>query len=213
MSEKNPNNEPGDGFVYAESDSNLDWFQDARRWRSRPDVEAIASLESENARLAERVTELETLTADCHDVMVACKRRESELREQVADLQSQLETRDKRVAELEEELRRRAELYTSNETVLRQMCEDLQWHIRNLQSQLAWTPVSAGLPTEEGPYEFTHVSDDSAIIHDFELWLYNPHEDEFESVTSTDVYVRDEFLDNNYYTHYRRIELPKGGES
>lgn len=107
-------------------------------------AEEVVKLESENARLAARVTELETLTADCHDVMVACKRRESELREQVADL----------------------------------------------QSQLAWTPVSAGLPTEPGMYEFYDATG-RYMIGIYEL---TPG-------------VR--WYTAKVYTHYRRIEIPE----
>ena len=65
----------------------------------------------------------------------------------MSQVSNQVEALQKRVAELECELQRRAELYSSNETALRKTTEDLQWHIRNLQSQLAWTPVAKGLPT------------------------------------------------------------------
>lgn len=51
-------------------------------------------IEFDLAKAKKRIVELETLTSDCHDVMVACKRRESDLREQVEDLKSQLSWTD-----------------------------------------------------------------------------------------------------------------------
>ncbi len=81
---------------------------------------------------------------------------------------------------------------------------ELVTEVRGLQSQLAWTPVSDGLPTEPGLYLFNNrgsvslftVGDDGTFLQhldeDNEQWDAAPM---------------------SYWREYRRIELPKEGET
>lgn len=68
--------------------------------------------------------------------------------------------------------------------------------IADLQSQLAWTPVSAGLPTEPGHYEFVS---NGVVLHvglaDNGSW-FSP-----DGI----------WIEPSICSHYRRIELPKDG--
>lgn len=108
----------------------------------------------------------------------------------------------KRVAELEaKQCAHEAELAVAHE------------FIADLQSQLAWTPVSAGLPTEPGWYVFyDSLRRFTGWLSCFELrrkdkwpWMDDEGDEwnqpEFEAHTTS------------LYTHYRRIDLPKDGES
>jgi len=72
----------------------------------------------------------------------------------------------------------------------------LKDRVRSLQSQLAWTPVSAGLPTEPGVYEFAEVSRLDLILPGGAF--------RFEG--------RKEFAVPHMgrWQYYRRIELPNG---
>lgn len=76
--------------------------------------------------------------------------------------------------------------------------------IGGLESQLAWTPVSAGLPTEHGDYEFTYCDSEQVSRLDLVRLGYEG----FELVLSGDAFVSEELLDNVDYTHYRKVALP-----
>ena len=83
-----------------------------------------------------------------------------------------------------------------------------------LRTQLAWTPVSNGLPTEPGVYEF-------AAMHDGEVREFvllerrdgNSYAEWGDMLTAEDIH-EDELecqgLTRYRLTHYRRIELPNG---
>lgn len=75
--------------------------------------------------------------------------------------------------------------------------------VSELKSQLAWTPVSAGLPTEPGFYVFDNGRGDPDPF-----WLCDDG-----SWSQRD----DEYIDPAYLEEacprYRRVELPKDGES
>lgn len=82
--------------------------------------------------------------------------------------------------------------------------------VAELESQLAWTPVSDGLPTEPGVYAFGDPdSDDKSAIVFWSLshiggthrWWFG----ECGYVSPTDRH--------HDVTHFRRIELPKEGET
>ena len=77
--------------------------------------------------------------------------------------------------------------------------------IESLQSQLAWTPVSAGLPTEPGHYLFEHPDPGLTLYELVESELY-PWRNIAGARRRRDEMAR-------MYERYRRIELPKGGES
>lgn len=163
-----------------------------RHWSERN-----GELVAENAALTKRVAELES-QAEGYRVAIR------NLQSTIADLESKLANSQKRVAELEEELRCRAELYTSNETVLRKTSDDLQWNIRNLQSQLAWTPVAKGLPTEPGLYVFLHGGCNGTL---FELEKDGWYNHDTGDLLRTDGGY--ESLDSGYWDCFRRIELPE----
>lgn len=112
------------------------------------------------------------------DYIVMCERARQAVR--------RAEVAERRIAELETEARK------TNAAL-----EDAAIRIIELQSQLAWTPVSAGLPTEPGVYEF--------------LWLHkHPTIGCWRLIV--DGWVTRDGKPPTYaipYTHYRRIELPE----
>lgn len=87
--------------------------------------------------------------------------------------------------------------------------DEARGHNADLQAKLAWTPVSAGLPTEPGLYEFLYRDcHDGSSIHLYEL---DAEVGFCVGNTGHPIWFS---LDSRYnYTHYRRIELPKDGES
>jgi hypothetical protein len=74
--------------------------------------------------------------------------------------------------------------------------------IAELERQLAWTPVSAGLPTEPGVYEFITLTRKCAL---FDLdaggqwWSHGRGEGT----------APENLLDETYWQSFRRIELPE----
>ena len=79
----------------------------------------------------------------------------------------------------------------------------------HLQSQLAWTPVSAGLPTEPGLYEFLKRKS-NGLIEVFDMFELSPgHEfGDWGDVLSGEHFSSTEMPELEH-THYRRIELPE----
>ncbi|MBK9496847.1 MAG: hypothetical protein IPO08_20540 [Xanthomonadales bacterium] len=113
--------------------------------------------------------------------------------QEVEQLEAANEALTKRVAELEEQvlmLDKHVEHWALKAIVHETECKDLQ-------SQLAWTPVAQGLPTADGAYEFVDmVSDGRCKLFD----LY---------VRRNGAWGRggpDEHWD---YTHFRPITLPE----
>jgi hypothetical protein len=96
----------------------------------------------------------------------------------------------------------RARLHEAD--LMEQEIAALKDRVRSLQSQLAWTPVSDGLPTEPGTYEFLSHA---LHIHVFTLeadittypWVMIGVDERWDA---TEIEVG--------YTDYRRIELPNG---
>lgn len=115
---------------------------------------------------------------------------------------NQVEELTKRVAELEEQLSNLGDDYGA----LLQESNAFEVERNTLQSQLAWTPVADGLPTEPGVYEFRNVSSPylSPIklcqLHADGVW-----EDEDEETWPLAEFWRYAAI----HTHYRRIELPE----
>lgn len=154
---------------------------------------AMAQLKSENAALTKRVAELEerlhvmTLQeklareSNGHLQQVAMAAKED-----LRDLQSQLEAKDKRVAELERFAKPGSYWFT---------------RATELESQLAWTPVSAGLPTEPGVYYLQFRT-----TAKYKLKLYE--DGESFSWTLLERPVADHPTE---FDEYRCIELPKDG--
>lgn len=112
---------------------------------------------------------------------------------QLVDLESANAELTKRVAELEAQ---NEDLFQQNANMAG-WCEEKNQLLEDLQSQLEWTPVSKGLPTEDGAYEFVDMLP-GGKVRMFDLWVrrdgswrHNPEE-------------------HWDYTHYRRIELPEG---
>ena len=167
-------------------------------------AERITQLDSDNAALTKRVAELEEIAAGRAQLI-------DDQRETIESLQSQLEAKDKRVAELEHEaMMLRGSIAARDEISERHLRvrEELAQRVLDLKSQLAWTPVSAGLPTEPGLYQFIEP-DRTTTIWEFgtELWVeYTQPEDPW-SLRQMKGHV------DTFFTHYRRIELPKDGES
>lgn len=125
---------------------------------------------------------------------------------------------EKRIAELEAETNRLRECMRiaglecfmrkgSPESVAQHMHEvATSWtkRIAELQSQLAWTPVSAGLPTEPGMYEFlTRDLYNGACIGIYEL-----DEEVGFCVSDTGKPVRRDLTTQRIFA-FRRIELPE----
>ena len=75
--------------------------------------------------------------------------------------------------------------------------------IESLQSQLAWTPVSAGLPTKPGVYEFLRSTAATVETEEFDgaTWQNPLHAWSRDPRTSEPRRLWD-------YTHYRKVELP-----
>lgn len=157
-------------------------------------VRQCGLFESTNDALRQRLAELER---DAR-LYVAIKEDWKELRIQqkrtIQRLQSQLATKDKRVAELEaKQCAHEAELAVAHE------------FIADLQSQLAWAPVSAGLPTEPGYYLFGN--DEPNLM----LYRRTTHAEwAWESVSGAK-FTSERMCET--YECYRRIELSKDGES
>ncbi len=105
---------------------------------------------------------------------------------------------EKRIAELENLAARR--LVQINTAVADCAVRDSK--IKDLQSQLAWTPVSAGLPTEPGVYEFVTLTRKCALFNldvDGQWWTH----------ARGDGTAPENLLDDTYWRAYRRIELPE----
>ena len=160
----------------------------------------VADLQSQLAAKNKRVAELEArlcFTADSlrslspgpHPGPMDAEDYVPLIARQIDALQSQLEAKDKRVAELEAELTR---LQDSKCALCGEELHAALDLVADLQSQLAWTPVSAGLPTEPGLYEFTDGTCTACYELEDGRWFGNSR---------------------GQYTMFRRIELPKGGES
>lgn len=80
--------------------------------------------------------------------------------------------------------------------------------IESLQSQLAWTPVAQGLPTEPGCYEFLRDTD-TVEIDALDIWRLDT---ELQSCTEWYWKDHDWFpspLSARAYNWFRRIELPE----
>jgi hypothetical protein len=111
---------------------------------------------------------------------------------------------EKRIAELE---RQNAELtscvtdLTDSTNLLITTSGLLRERITDLQSQLAWTPVSAGLPTKHGFYELRGPVGSPQLLH---VWGYHPRG---WNASNGDFYSSP--LEACAYTHFRRIELPE----
>lgn len=122
----------------------------------------------------------------------------------IADQEHKLELRDadngaltKRVAELEEQLSNLGDDYGA----LLQESNTFEVERKALQSQLTWTPVSAGLPTEPGLYEFTDGTPDDTKTYTREHSRWYGHGVSFDQTPLAKARWA--------YTHYRRIELPE----
>lgn len=167
---------------------------------------AMRELKAANEALTKRVAELEAM------------REVNELRaqhttEQVAEIVrldahvKQLETYHETLCSILGAYEGRGELSlvsVSPEALLRRV-DALVSESADLQSQLAWTPVAQGLPTEHADYEFTYC--DSEQVSRLDL-VGLTHEG-FALVLSGDTFAPDELLDNVDYTHFRRITLPE----
>lgn len=75
-----------------------------------------------------------------------------------------------------------------------------------LEKQLAWTPVSAGLPTEPGVYAFgDEANPDKSVVVIWSLSHIGSHRWWFERTCYKSPLDR-----HDDATHFRRIELPRG---
>jgi len=72
----------------------------------------------------------------------------------------------------------------------------------SLQSQLAWTPVSDGLPTEPGAYEFLHGTY-------IEMYKLSELAMAFKWISRSGACFDSGGMFDLGHTHYRRIELPE----
>lgn len=109
----------------------------------------------------------------------------------------------KRVAELEVQVKQLNDIAESLRDKVRwsqHRSDEQQNIIDNLQSELAWTPVRDGLPTEDGAYEFIDMQP-SGSVKMFDLWVRRNGSWKTDPVEHWD------------YNWFRRVELPKGGES
>jgi hypothetical protein len=80
----------------------------------------------------------------------------------------------------------------------------------SLLSQLAWTPVVQGLPTEPGVYEFVKWSNE--CLHSCDLLEFCPDREnegeEWGDMLTCEHFCTDE-LQELEHTHFRRITLPE----
>ena len=133
----------------------------------------------------------------------------------ISSLESANAELTKRVAELEERLRTlgvQERLARESNGYLQDLASAAKDDLRHLQSQLTWTPVSKGLPTEPGVYEFL-LNTNCVTVDSVDVWRLDT---ELQSCTEWYLKDRDWFgspLDVGGYRWFRRIELPKGGES
>lgn len=160
----------------------------------------IVTLESENARLAARLRviaeALRELSPGPHpgpmnaeDYVPLIAARVAELERIVTDLNPEANLLALYDMGVEAELQTEA------------LNRELKEQVESLQAQLAWTPVSAGLPTEPGVYVFSNPGDEFIVagLSGAGSWALRGE--------------RLELWELHYWQCYRRIELPKGGES
>lgn len=77
----------------------------------------------------------------------------------------------------------------------------LSKEVKALQSQLAWTPVEDGLPTEPGMYVFVNVEADYFTLFELDpigCWVRHEHQERVQLTAITD-----------NWRAYRRITLPE----
>ena len=142
-------------------------------------AERITHLESTNTELTKRVAELESIL----DSRVAAGKRIAE-----------------RVRALAEALRELSPGPHPEPMDAEDYVPLIARQIADLQDQLAWTPVSKGLPTEPGVYVFANPGGESVVVglDDAGSWVLRGE--------------RLELWEIRYWQCFRRIELPKGGE-
>jgi uncharacterized coiled-coil protein SlyX len=179
-----------------------DW-QDAFMEFSKLATPRIAELEAQSAIAGSRIewlTERERVLLlelqaekDGSDLRVAsAEKRVAELEERIVwrtsmmeQWQAQSEAQQKRITELERDF----DMLTDSLQLAEAECD-------RLESQLAWTPVSDGLPTDDGVYEFVDMVPGGRVrLFD----LYVRRENTWKVTPS-------EHWD---YTHFRRITLPE----
>jgi hypothetical protein len=102
----------------------------------------------------------------------------------------------KRVAELESDVNRLRAFET--------LASIHRATIADLESQLAWTPVSDGLPTEPGWYVFHGAEREPELLYGADTGRYSFW------VGGSKTYDMEEM---SHFSYYRRIELPKEGET
>lgn len=143
-------------------------------------------------------------SADWTNTMHSCKlkleraeKRTAELEKLVSDCHDVMATQKKRVEELERW-----------NGIWQLAAEFAESNMKHLQSQLAWTPVGDGLPTEPGVYEFS--------THKWMLtrsWKLDEDGDWLDAVSVGEMLNNESIFDTPLalceYTHYRRIELPE----
>lgn len=147
-------------------------------------------LESANTELTKRVAELERDSVRMKNTEVV----NQHIREHEGIL----------LADLDEVKAAKARLLGVNQQLCKEKRELLD-HIAGLQSQLAWTPVREGLPTEPGMYEFATKR---GWVYSWRLDADGCWQDERE-----DDFYDEPVCDMQPFVSYRRIECGKGGES
>jgi hypothetical protein len=128
-----------------------------------------------------------------------------------AELQTENAELTKRVAELEEQLQIlgvQERLARESNGYLQDVARAAKDDLRDLQSQLAWTPVEKGLPTESGVYEFL-LNANCVTVDSVDIWRLDT---ELQSCTEWYWKDHDWFespLKVGGYRWFRRITLPE----
>jgi hypothetical protein len=149
-------------------------------------------------KLSERIQGLQPDVSRA--VLIAADELEEALTKRVAELESELRIAwedDPAVNELQLEVA----VLKDNLGIARKVIDDLQ-------SQLAWTPVEKGLPTEPGVYEFL-LNANCVTVDSVDIWRLDT---ELQSCTEWYWKDHDWFespLKVGGYRWFRRIELPE----
>ncbi len=171
--------------------------------------EAALLAEDYEAEQEELIQKLRDKIAECEDANTTLVIRGSKLldesdalKKHVAELETTVRDKQRRVVELE----------AQSDRTDAEICK-LDARIADLQSQLAWTPVSAGLPTEPGWYEFSPSGDGGCrttlLAFEFtgEHWICHQGIDDVRGEPSTDSWSP--YVLRGLGGSYRRIELPR----
>ncbi|MBK9949887.1 MAG: hypothetical protein IPP12_22395 [Nitrospira sp.] len=167
----------------------------------------VAKLEAKNEALQKRVAELERCMKEVGLLAFMRDAAPGDITEHMnrvmGSYTQRLAAYQTRVAELESKFRDSVNTSAKHRQVHLDMIKAYRDQIASLQSQIAWTPVSKGLPTKPGVYEFLRSTAATVETEEFDgaTWQNPLHAWSRDPRTSEPRRLWD-------YTHYRKVELP-----